>query len=90
MPSGYFEDLVIELGYVKELNMITRVDKVIFNGPATIVCYTDGFGHKRKSIVKCAEGDAYDKEKGFAMAMLKIFLGKDFNRYFKLFVPEEE
>ena len=46
--------------------------KVIFSGPATIVIWGDG----SKTVVKCMDGDTYDKEKGFAMAYLKKMFGK--------------
>lgn len=45
--------------------------KVIFSGPATIVIWGDG----SKTVVKCMDGDTYDKEKGFAMAYLKKMFG---------------
>lgn len=35
--------------------------KVIFNDPATIVYWPDGY----KTVVKCGNGDIYDREKGF-------------------------
>lgn len=49
------------------------VDKVIFNGPATIIQWKDG----SKTVVKCMEGDVYDPEKAVMMAtMEKIFGSK--------------
>lgn len=44
---------------------------VIFNGPATIVQWEDG----TKTVVKCKDGDYYDPEKGFMMAMLEKMYG---------------
>lgn len=46
-------------------------DRAVFNGPATILFWPDG----TKTVVKCQDGDPYDKEKGVAMAMLKKYLG---------------
>lgn len=63
-----------------------RISKVIFNGPATIVMWTDG----SKTIVKCSEDDYFDKEKGLAMAICKKILGNDFKKVFKEYVPEED
>ena len=50
-----------------------KVKRAIFNNPATIIYWTDG----TKTVVKCQEGDTYDKEKGFVMAYLKKLLGND-------------
>lgn len=50
------------------------IEKVIYNGPATIVIWGDG----TKTIVKCTENDAFDPEKGLAMAISKKALGNDF------------
>lgn len=64
-----------------------RIQKVIFNNPATIILWTDG----TKTVVKCQPGDIYDKEKGFAMAYLKKLLGNDntFNKEINKWVDEE-
>ena len=61
------------------------IKKVIFNEPATIILWTDG----SKTIVKCAEDEVFDAEKGFAMAVCKKLFGSDFKKVFKEFVPEE-
>ena len=45
------------------------IKRVVFNGPATIVFWNDG----TKTVVKCAEGETYDKEKGLLAAMAKKF-----------------
>lgn len=50
--------------------------KIIFNGPATIVFWKDG----TKTVVK-AENEAFDPEKGIAMAYLKKFLGNKGNYF---------
>lgn len=61
------------------------IEKVIFNGPATIVFWSDGI----KTIVKCTEDDIYDQEKGFAMAICKRVLGDNFKKIFKEYIEEE-
>lgn len=48
-----------------------KTEKVIFHDPATIVYWEDG----TKSVVKCSEGDKYDPEKGFALAVAKKVYG---------------
>lgn len=53
-----------------------EIENVIFNGPATIVFWSDG----TKTVVKC-NNDLYDKEKGLAMAIVKKFLGNKGNYY---------
>ena len=64
------------------------IQRVIFNNPATIVFWKDG----TKTVVKCGDNDAYDREKGLAMAIAKKFLGNkgNFNNIFKKYLKEEE
>ena len=45
---------------------------VVWNGPATIVFFSDG----SKVIVKCCKYDVYDYEKGFMIAVLTRYLGR--------------
>lgn len=54
-----------------EDNPLLCIDDVIFNGPATIIKWDDG----TKTVVKCQKGEEFDKEKGFAMAILKKLCG---------------
>lgn len=51
-----------------------RVEKVIFNKPATIVFWSDN----TKTVVVCGENDTYDKEKGFYIACAKKLFGNDY------------
>jgi hypothetical protein len=55
--------------------------KIIFNYPATIVIWNDG----TKTVVKCQEGESYDKEKGVSLCFMKKFLGNktNFNNIFR-------
>ena len=62
------------------------IKKVIFNDPATIVFWADG----TKTVVKCADFDIFDPEKGLAMAICKRVYGKRFHSVFKEFLPEED
>lgn len=64
------------------------IKDVIFNDPATIVFWSDG----TKTVVKCQEGDIFDKEKGLAMAISKKSFGNKGNYYenFKTFCSDEE
>ena len=54
-------------------------NKVIYNGPATIILWDDG----TKTVVKCKEGDPYSPEAGFALAVLKRLTGNDFHKYLR-------
>lgn len=64
-----------------------KIKKVIFNEPATIVLWSDG----TKTVVK-AENEAFDKEKGLAMAISKKALGNKGNYFeeFKKWVNYDE
>lgn len=64
------------------------IKDVIFNDPATIVFWSDG----TKTVVKCQEGDIFDKEKGLAMAISKKFFGNKGSYYetFKTFCQDEK
>ena len=62
------------------------IKKVIFNKPATIVFWSDG----TKTVVKCADFDIFDPEKGLAMAICKRVYGEEFHKIFKDYMPEED
>ena len=47
------------------------IKKVIYNNPATIVLWKDN----TKTVVKCCEGDVYDKEKGLMACIIKKLTG---------------
>lgn len=82
--------------YINEINNLSKevanmdirnnIKDVIFNGPATIIKWTDG----TKTVVKCQEGDA-DPWVGMAMAISKKVLGNkgNFNEVFKKWIKEE-
>lgn len=48
-----------------------QVKRVIYDGPATVVFWKDG----TKTVVKLADGDRPDREKGLAMACAKKLFG---------------
>lgn len=64
-----------------------RIKNVIFNDPATIVFWNDG----TKTVVKCGKDDAFDPEKGLAMAISKYFFDNAgyFNDVFKKWIPKK-
>ena len=74
-PRGYFRGVALDL------------EKVIFNDPATIVLWDDG----TKTIVKCQDGEKYDKEKGLALCISKKVLGNkgNYNEVFKKHIQYE-
>lgn len=83
------EALNLYSGYcASHINNPVDIEKVIFNDPATIIIWTTG----EKTVVKCGEGEVYDPEKGFAMAIAKYVLGNKGNYYetFKKWLPKEE
>lgn len=90
---GYGDTSVID-NSKKEKTMtekyaIPSIKKVIYNPPATIVCWGDG----TKTVVKCCEADIYDTEKGFAMAVIKKLCGNEsapFHKLFKTWAVEDK
>jgi len=56
-----------------------RVKKLIFDYPATIVYWYDG----TKTVVKCREGETFDKETGLAMAICKKLIGDHYKSCFR-------
>lgn len=60
-----------------EMNRRFEIKKVIFNGPATIILWSNG----DKTVVKCRLGDTFDPEKGLAMAISKYVLGNNYEYY---------
>lgn len=66
-----------------------KIDKVIFNGPATIVYWCDG----EKTVVKCSDKDKFDAEKGIALCYMKKINGNKgrYNEILKKYcLPEED
>lgn len=71
------EEISIDSMYGRPSAGVPAIKKVIFNHPATIVLWADG----TKTVVKCSEDDAYDAEKGLAMAISKKALGNKGNYF---------
>lgn len=69
-------------------SMAPEIDRVTWNGPATVVFWKDG----TKTVVKCGDKDDFDKEKGLAMAFMKKVLGNKGNyyNYIRKWLPEEK
>ncbi len=69
-------------------HFISSIDKVIFNKNATIVLWYNG----EKTVVKCQEGDTFDKEKGLALCIIKYMFGNIgyYNEIFKSFNLDKE
>lgn len=62
------------------------IKKVIFNPPATIVLWKDG----TKTVVKCKEGDQFDKWAGLSLCISKKIFGARFHKIFKEWCDKEE
>lgn len=80
------EQKTVVYTFMSESNLV-EIKNVIFNPPATIVFWTDN----SKTVVK-AENEAFDPEKGLAMAIAKKALGNKGNYYetFKKWLPKTE
>ena len=67
---------------------LRKIDRVIFNDPATIILWKSG----EKTVVKCGPNETFDKEKGLAMALCKYILGNkgNFNQFFKALMKEDK
>lgn len=63
-----------------------KIEKVIFNDPATIVIWSDG----EKTVVKCQNGDTYTPEVGLAMCIIKKYCGNkgNYNNIFKKWIDK--
>ena len=73
----------------KSQSACNPIKKVIFNDPATIVFWNDG----TKTVVQ-AHGDAFDPEKGLAMAICRHYLCdicglERYDGVFKRYIPKE-
>ena len=77
------------LGYTTinyRLIKVPMIRKVIFHDPATIVYWQD----KTRTVVKCKDGETFDKEKGLAMCISKKLLGPEFHSEFKKYTEDKE
>lgn len=65
-----------------------KIEKVIFNNPATIVYWKDG----TKTVVKCGKDDTYSEETGLALCFMKKALGNkgNYNNTFKKYIKENK
>ena len=77
MHSWFTDAAIADVKIRKQPAPHIYIDKIIFNGPATIVCWDDG----TKTVVKCKPDDPYSKDAGVAMATLKKILGNSYGRY---------
>lgn len=74
--------------HIKKNAMLDKIEKVIFNNPATIIIWSDG----TKTVVKCNR-EKFDPEKGLAMAISKKLLGNNQGYYYEVFkkwLPKEK
>ena len=69
----YYREIINNNNYdqVNQKQLKLNIRKVIFNNPATIVFWLDG----TKTIVKKANDEPWDPEKGLAMAIIKKYFG---------------
>lgn len=71
---------------IKEYSKLVMIKKVGFYDPVTVVFWEDG----TKTVVK-AENEAFDKEKGLAMAIAKKYFGNkgSYWNVFKQWIKED-
>lgn len=69
VPEGFLDPPSVPGDAESEVSL--SIKDVKFSGPATIVFWDDG----DKTVVKCQDGDVYDKEKGLLMAIAKRVYG---------------
>lgn len=82
------KDFVVPLSEIgkRKTNTLPKINKVIFNDPATIVLWADG----TKTVVKCFEGDVYTKWAGLAFCICKKMMGDNFHKDFRRWCGENE
>lgn len=73
----YAHKTISGIRILEKKEMLPEIVDVKYNGPATIVFWAD----KTKTIVKCAEDEYFDPEKGLAMAITKKALGNQGNYF---------
>lgn len=64
------------------MNELLTINKMVYNPPMTIAIWSDG----TKTMARCEDGDAYSKELGFALCVMKKKYGNKkvramFDRY---------
>ena len=70
MNTDFSEYKLCAIDVVKKLSPVD-VQKVIYNNPATIVMWSDG----TKTVVRCQEGDEYDRRTGLLLCFAKKLFG---------------
>lgn len=77
-----------EVKQIEVIDLEDGIEKVIFNDPATIVIFKDG----TKIVVKTTDGDEFQPEIGFAMAMMKAVFGSrgSYKKWIKQWLPQGE
>ena len=80
-------ELTLKGGFIQLCIGNPKIQDVIFHDPATIIYWTDG----TKTVVKCQEGDTYDKKMGFLLCVAKKFFGNrgKYNDYIREHCGEE-
>lgn len=64
-------DLPLCEDYEPDMWGVPDIDRVVFSGPATIVFWADG----TKTVVKCMDGEKFERYAGFAAACMKKMFG---------------
>ena len=73
--------------FVNVYSTIPNIIQVIYNEPATIVCWADA----TKTVVKCTKNDTYSRTTGLALCIVKKMLGeREYKSILKEWLPKEE
>lgn len=70
------EDTMNKKMTIKTVTYKREIKDIIFSGPATVIKFNNQFDKEEKTVVKCQNGDEFDKTKGFLLALVKEFVDK--------------
>lgn len=85
--SGLVKSVNALLGLTRTVGAKNMIVDVIFNDPATVVVWTDGV----KTVVRCQDGDIYDKRTGLLLCIAKRSFGNSglYNDILDKYAPED-
>ena len=85
---NFIWSLITPIPHISADCLNCKIKRVIFNDPATIVFWDDG----TKTVVKCNNGDTYNKEVGLTACIVKKICGNTgrWNEILKKWCQEED
>lgn len=86
-PTNPFKGCIADDKEAQRFAHPHTIKRVIINPPAVIILW----GDDTKTIAKCEDGEKFDAEKGFAIAVAKHFVGNtNFREMLDTFIWDEE